>query len=121
MNYSFWLLWKDCHTGVNGTQDIKHIVLLVRYINLTRERVVIHRAKYTSFEELTHFSCLETYRVDTPLACSNVYRLSRWYREILWSIWKWNIPQCLSRPIIENRQPIYTGNPKLVGSAVIKA
>lgn len=121
MNQPFWLLWKGYHTGVIGTKDIKHIVLLVRYIHLTRQRVVVHRAKYSPFEQLTHISCLETHRVDTPLTCRDVYRFSWGYREVLRTIRQRYTSKCLTRPIIENRQPICTGNPKLVRCATTKA
>src|SRR6266566_8402963 len=105
MNNTFRFRWKGCHTGINGTQDIEHIVLLIRHIDLASKRIIIHRTKDSSVENLTHFSSFETYGVNAPLACSDVYRLSRRYAEILWSIRKRNSAERLMRLIIEIVNP----------------
>src|SRR6266480_3557639 len=101
MNNTIWLLGQCC-TSKNGGKDYKKIVSLIWHINLICERVVIHRAKRSASEELMDYSCPDVYRVNSSLPCCDINGISRWKREILRTIWHWDVAKLLFRQAIED-------------------
>src|SRR5215469_14354173 len=88
-----WLRWQDIHPSVNKCQHIYDIVLCIWHIDLIRKRVIIHRPKRSSPQELEERVRWPRHRINGSGAGGHVDRgAPRGNREGLWPICKGHAP-----------------------------